>query len=121
MRILIADDSALVYERLSSLIHESHKNLELVGHAETATDAISQALMKKPDVVILDIKMPGGNGIEVLKKLKSEPKPPMIIMFTQYPYPQFRDRCLQYGADYFFDKTSEFDRIGDVLEKIAMN
>jgi CheY-like chemotaxis protein len=70
-----------------------------------ALEAVDFIPKLKPDVVILDVRMPGKNGIDVLKQIKTDESPPIVIMFTNYPYPQYRDRCLQAGADFFFDKT----------------
>ena len=53
--------------------------------------------------------MPGGNGIQALTAVKQGAAPPVVIMLTAFAYPQYQIRCLAAGADYFFDKTTEFD------------
>ena len=63
-----------------------------------------------PDVVILDIRMPGDSGIEVLEKMKKNVDPPVVIMFTNYPFPQYREKCRQAGAEFFFDKSVRMAR-----------
>ena len=65
----------------------------------------------QPDAVILDIRMPGGSGIDVLKKIKKNYPSTLVIMFTNYPTAQYRKRCLDLGTDFFFDKSTEFDKI----------
>jgi DNA-binding response OmpR family regulator len=68
--------------------------------------------------VILDIRMPGGNGIQVLEAIKTSTAAPVVIMLTAFPYPQYRKKCLEVGADYFLDKTTEFERVVEVLEQL---
>lgn len=117
MKIFIVEDSALLRERLGELVAEI-KGVEMVGSANDVQMALDVISIFKPDVVILDIRLPNGSGIEVLQKLKSQPLSPRVIMFTAFPYPQYRQKCLQAGADYFFDKTTEFDHIPPVIEKL---
>jgi len=62
--------------------------------------------------------MPGGNGIEVLKNIKKNGSGPTIIILTNYPYPQYRKKCMGAGANYFFDKSTEFNKIIEVIKKL---
>ena len=118
MRVLIADDSTLVRERLVDLISEI-EGVELVGQAGDGREALKAIARLKPDAVILDIRMPEGNGIQALEAIKkNSADSPIIIMLTAFPYPQYRQKCLAAGADYFFDKSTEFDRVTLVLEEL---
>ncbi len=117
MKVFIVDDSALVRERIIAMISE-HPGVEIIGQAKNAQEGISSILKLKPDVVILDIRMPGGNGIEVLKNIKKNKSAPTIIILTNYPYPQYRKKCMEAGADYFFDKSTEFNKIIEVIKKL---
>ena len=118
MRVLIADDSTLVRERLATLISEI-EGVELVGQAGDGREALKALARLKPDAVILDIRMPGGNGIQVLEAIKRNlADSPIIIMLTAFPYPQYRQKCLAAGADYFFDKSTEFEQVALVLEEL---
>jgi DNA-binding NarL/FixJ family response regulator len=118
IRVFIADDSDTVRDRLTTLLSDM-PNVEVVGHAEDAVQAISDIRDIKPDVVILDIRMPAGSGIGVLRGLQQDASRPKIIMLTNYPFLQYRRTCLEAGASYFFDKSSEFDKIPQALEHIA--
>jgi DNA-binding NarL/FixJ family response regulator len=120
LKVFITDDSALVRERLVALISELD-TVELVGQAENAPKAIQAIEQLKPDVVILDIRLPEGNGIDVLKTVKQNVSAPTVIMLTAFPYQQFRHKCQEAGAEYFFDKTSEFHCIVDVLKQLQNN
>lgn len=72
----------------------------------------------EPDLVILDIHLNGKNGIQVLEEIQAEKNPPTVIMLTAYPYPQYRKKCFELGADYFLDKTVDFEQIPQVIEEI---
>jgi DNA-binding NarL/FixJ family response regulator len=72
-------------------------------------------------VVILDIRMPDKSGIEVLKDIRNKKLPIRVIMLTNYPYPQYRKKCEELGADYFFDKVTEIEEIPKVIEELVKN
>jgi DNA-binding NarL/FixJ family response regulator len=117
MNVFIADDSEVVCERLKIMLSEIPK-VKIVGEAKAATEAIKLIEKLKPDVVLLDLKMPGGNGIDVLISLKKYKPAPVIIILTNYPYPQYRKKCTEAGADYFFDKSTDFEKVLIVLKKL---
>ena len=114
MRILIADDSAVVRERLISLLTDLH-GIEVIGQAEDAMEARSMAEKLRPDVAILDLRMPKGSGADVLFDIKKLNPTSTVIMLTNYPHPENRKKCIDGGADYFFDKSTEFQRVVSVL------
>lgn len=116
LKIVIADDSVVVRERLAMILNEL-AGVEIVGQAEDVTDAISMIQNLQPDAVILDIRMPDGSGMDVLRNIKQEGVRPMVIILTNYPYPGYRQRCLQAGADFFLDKSTEFDQIPVLIER----
>jgi DNA-binding NarL/FixJ family response regulator len=118
LRVFIVDDSAVIRERLETMLSEL-KGIEIIGQAKGSTEAEEAIPKLKPDVVILDIRMHGGNGIEVLKNIKKDKNPPLVMMLTNYPYPQYRKKCKDAGADFFFDKSTEFDKITEVLKKLT--
>ncbi len=117
-RVFIADDSSALRERLVAMLGEMDE-VEVIGQARNVTEAIELIRESRPEVVILDIRMPGGSGIDVLENIKSEGPSPVVIMLTNYPYPQYRRRCLEAGADFFFDKSNEFDKIQQVFREMA--
>jgi len=115
MRILIVDDSPVVRERLTALLAEL-EGVEVVGQAQDVVGAVAAIRALRPDVVTLDIRMPGGNGIEALAEVKKVQPAPIVIMLTNYPYPQYRKKCLDAGADYFLDKSTEFEQVAQILK-----
>lgn len=114
--MLIADDSSVVRERLVSLLAEC-PNVEIIAQAKNANEAVDAINATEPDVAILDIRMPGGGGLRVLQEVRQSHPALKVIMLTNYPYSQYRKKCLEAGADFFFDKSSEFDNLPTVLSK----
>jgi DNA-binding NarL/FixJ family response regulator len=120
MKVLIVDDSKIVCNGLQQMLINI-ADVEIVGQANNAQDAIQSVSKSKPDVVILDIRMPGKSGIEVLKDIRDKKLPIRVIMLTNYPYPQYQKKCEELGADYFFDKVTEIEEIPKVIEELAKN
>jgi DNA-binding NarL/FixJ family response regulator len=116
IKIFIVDDSLIVRERLVTMLDEL-VGIEIVGQAENVAQAISRIRKLQPDVVILDIRMPGGNGLDVLRNIKQAESPPVVIILTNYSYAGYRQRCLTAGADFFLDKSTEFDQIPNLVER----
>ena len=114
--VFIADDSLVVREHLVTMLDEL-AGIVIVGQAETVAEAISAIGKLRPDVVILDIHMPDGSGIDVLQTIKQDEPAPVVIVLTNYPYPAYRQKCLQAGADFFLDKSTEFDQIPKLFER----
>ncbi len=117
LKVLICDDSAAVRDRLVTMALDLPE-IAVVGQAQDVPGSLDAVRRTRPDVVILDIRMPGGNGIQVLREVKKMDSAPRVIMFTTYVYPPYRQKCEQAGADFFLDKSTEFDRLLDVLEQV---
>ena len=103
MKVFIADDSAVVRERLATILAELH-GIEIAGQAIDAVEAIKGINSLGPDVVILDIRMRGMSGIDLLYKIKRSSPAPKVIVLTVYPYPEYQQKCTQAGADFFLDE-----------------
>ena len=93
VKLLIVDDSVVVREVLKDSLSEV-QGIEIAGEAASASEAIEMIRRLRPDVVVLDFKMPGGNALSVLKEIRSEHFSPLVLMFTNYPQLQYRDACL---------------------------
>lgn len=115
--VFIVDDSPVVRERLVTMISEL-PNVEIVGQADIAFEAIDSIRQLRPTFVVLDISMPGGSGMYVLETIKRERPGPTVIMLTNFAHDPYRRKCLQLGADYFFDKSTEFERVTEVLRQV---
>jgi DNA-binding NarL/FixJ family response regulator len=117
VKVVVADDSPLVRRRLISLLNEV-ADVEIVGEAVDGLDALDVVNDQKPDVVFLDIQMPGMTGLEVLRRLQKKASPPIVVMVTNYAFPQYREKCLQAGASFFLDKSADFDKIPEVIRDL---
>jgi DNA-binding NarL/FixJ family response regulator len=117
MKVLIVDDSAIVRVRLADLLAEV-EGIEVVAQAEDALQAFELVKKLKPDVAIVDVRMPKRSGIDLIEDIKNIRQAPKIIMLTNYPTPEYRDKCFSRGADYFFDKSSEIDKVIGVLKDL---
>ncbi len=120
LRILIVDDSELMCTHLAQILAEI-KRVEIMGPAYNATDACRLIETNAPDVAILDISLPDGSGVDILKKIREVSSSTKAIMFTHHPFPQYETKCNDLGANYFFDKSKEFDKLIDVIQKMALN
>lgn len=117
MKVFIVDDSTVLRERVIEMLSELPE-IEIIGHAQNVSEALSAIKKLNPDVVILDIRIPGGSGMDVLEDIKKEKEAPMVIILTNYPYPQYRKKCLGLGADYFFDKSTEFEKVTELFKRL---
>jgi DNA-binding NarL/FixJ family response regulator len=118
MRVLVIDDSAAVRSRISELLREG-RVFERVDEASDAAFGISLARRQRPDVVILDLQLAGSSGLDVLLVLKRIDDPPVVIVLTNHATAAHRRECMARGADYFFDKSREFERAVLVVKALA--
>ena len=117
MKVLIVDDSAIVRVRLADLLYEV-EGIHVVAQAEDAVQALEAVGTLNPAAVIVDVRMPRGSGIDLIEELKSTRQSPKIIVFTNYPTLENRDKCFSRGADYFFDKSMEIEEMIGVLTNL---
>jgi DNA-binding NarL/FixJ family response regulator len=120
MRVFIADDSSVVVERLADLL-KGVPGVELIGQAGDVPEAVRCIQQLSPDAVILDLKMPGGTGLDVLRAIRPDHPGLHIVICTNFPYPQYREQCFNAGANFFLDKSTEFDRIPAILRELIQN
>ena len=120
LRVILVEDSPIIRARLAETLSEI-PNLEIVGQAESESDALSLLDAGGWDAVVLDLQLRQGTGLGVLRKLRQDGRPSnsKVIVFTNYAFPQYRDRSMSFGADFFFDKAREFHRVRDVLADLA--
>ncbi|MBU0711389.1 response regulator transcription factor [bacterium] len=118
MKVLLVDDSDILRKHLITILSDM-ENVDIIGESIDTDSAIKDLKKKKPDLVILDIRMPGEGGIHVLKIAREKYPDLKVIIFTDYPYPQYRTRCMEIGADYFFDKSTETEKMIDQIKQLA--
>ncbi len=119
LRVFLVEDSPLVRERLNDFLAEPGK-VEMIGYAETEADAVREILAHPVDVAIVDLNLKEGSGIGVIESVRARctSAPPTIIVLTNYAFPEFAAACLERGADYFFDKSTQFGAVKLLLDSI---
>jgi DNA-binding NarL/FixJ family response regulator len=117
--VLVMDDAAVVRSLLAAMLAEID-SVENVIQAEDAASALRLVDEHEPDIAILDIKVPGSgtvqNGIDVLRQVKGAHPETKVIMLTNHATERYRSECQKAGADYFYDKSSEFEQL---LDRVA--
>ncbi len=118
MKLFIADDNAVFRNRLASILR-SLNGIDVAGVSGDVKGAIRSIRATKPDAVILDIRMPGGNGLDVLAAVKRLRPATTVIMLTCGTRSEYQARCFAAGADYFFEKSSDLQKMVSMLTKLA--
>ncbi len=119
IQVAIADDSAVIRERLIQKLTQI-EGIQMAWQAQNASEAIGALQQFEPEVAILDIQMRDESGIDVLAHIKKVFPRITVIILTNCQLPPFRKRCLEVGADYFFDKSTEIEKVVAVLKSKAM-
>ncbi|MFC2092549.1 response regulator transcription factor [Bacteroidota bacterium] len=117
MRVLIADDSKPVRERLVSTLSELD-DVNIVGQAENTIEAKILIKELNPDLLVLDIRMPGGTGMNIIDDIKKFNPKIIIIILTNYHFSEYKQKCMKEGADYFFSKSDEYEKVIDLIDKL---
>jgi DNA-binding NarL/FixJ family response regulator len=115
--ILIVDDSLIITERLQTML----KGLDNTGAVESAGDypqAVQWLMNARFDIVLLDINLPGKSGIELLRHIKAGYPQTIVIMLTNQSGRYYREICSRLGADYFMDKSTEFEAVPDIISSL---
>ena len=113
-RVFIVEDSPEVRRSLADLLHEID-GVNVVGEADTPTDAVAGIRRTVPDCVVLDFQLLGGTGVEVLRAIHPASPEIAFAVLTNHPNAQYRRICMEAGASWFFDKSTEFRKLKDVI------
>ena len=115
MTLLIVDDFQPLRARIGmtvSALAPDTQIREAASHAEA-----SAALLEfEPGVVVLDIQLPDGNGYDLLRILKRDHASARVFVLSNHPF--YRKKCLEAGADHFFDKSEEFDLFAETIARV---
>jgi len=118
MKILIADDSALILERLQAILAEIDE-VEIVASLDNGIDALAAMKNLNPDLAIIDIRMPGLTGLQVLDTIRKENKSVIFILLTLQSQGYIKQMAIQSGTNYFFNKADDFDQIIQVVSALS--
>lgn len=118
IRVLIADDHTMVRKGLKELLEESPE-IKVAAEAGNGQEAMAAVKKGGVDVVLLDIAMPGKNGMEVLKELKDRKPGLPVLMLSMYPEEQYAVRALRAGASGYLTKSSAPEELITAVKKVA--
>ena len=117
MKVLITDDHPIVRQGLKQLLKETFEAI-VVDEAGNGTEALDKIKTDKYDIVLLDIAMPGMNGLEVLKEIQKFNKTLPVLIISIYPEDQYALRCLKAGASGYLTKDTASDELTLAVERI---
>jgi DNA-binding NarL/FixJ family response regulator len=117
VKVFLADDSDLIRDRIAALLVSNE--MLVVGQAETPKDSINAILAVHPDVVVLDARLEGGSGLQVLRVVRQAAPDIAFVVFTNNANAVYRKRYLGEGAAEFLDKSSEFERLVSAVAKAS--
>ena len=119
MKILLADDSQLILDRLQDMLYDC-KGAEIIGSLKNGTDTLEAIKNLEPDLVIIDINMPGLTGLQVLDEIKKENHKTKFMVLTFYASNYYRKKALKLGSDYFFSKVDDFEKVHDLVNELLI-
>ena len=115
--ILIVDDREVVRKELKHVFNLTD-TVTVVGEAADGWDAIRQVDALKPDIVLMDLEMPGLDGVEAARRIKICKPAPVVVIFTVYDSEACRQKALEAGADAFVVKGTDLHALLDLFERI---
>jgi len=119
IRVLIADDDGLVRAGISMII-ESTEDISVIGEATNGTEAVDMALRLRPDIVLMDIQMPGLNGIEATRRILEHPQNDIkVVVVTTFELDKYVFEAIRAGASGYLLKRSEPDELLDGVRIVA--
>lgn len=118
MKVILADDSEMILEALQELLIP-FSQVEIVSACKNGTSALEAIRTLIPDLAIVDLKMPGLTGIEVLDKIRKKGITTKFIILTFYSSDYYRQLAMDAGANYFFSKADDFEKIAGVVEEMV--
>jgi len=118
LRVLLADDSDLILERLQQMLI-LNPLVEIAGSFKDGIETLEALKRLKPDLAIVDIKMPGLTGLEVLHEIRKDDTLLKFMILTFYSSENYRKLAISYGADYFFSKVDDFEKISPLVNELV--
>jgi two-component system response regulator YesN len=117
-KLLIVDDEPIERSTLVMLINKYFSDIEIAGEASNGREAIAKAQELKPDIIFMDIKMPGINGIEAAQAIKAANRKIKVVIVTAYDYFEYAQESLKIGIDDFLLKPVLIENIRESLNRI---
>lgn len=118
-KVLLVDDEKIIIDSISQLIDWENYNLVLVGTAQNGLEAYNLIINHNPHIVITDIKMPGMNGLDLIKKVMEEYPDTVFVILSGYGEFEYASRAMEYGVKHYLLKPCDEEEIIPVLVKIV--
>ena len=115
--ILVVEDSPLITDRLFAMLKDL-SDVRSLHHASECSSAMRHIAESIPDIVLLDINLPGCSGLYLLRHIKGHHPGTAIIMLTNQVDGYYRKKCKELGADYFVDKSKEFEKVPGIISSL---
>lgn len=109
LKVFLADDSPAIRQRVNALLGAAA--MQVVGEAATPETCIAGILQLHPDVVVLDVQLEGGSGLQVLQAVRRADPGVAFVVFSNNSAPAYRRKYLGEGASRFLDKSTEFEQL----------
>ena len=119
VKVFLADDSPLICDRIATIL--SSAGMSVVGRSDTPQGCFSGILATQPDVVVLDVQLEGGAGLEVMRTVRLAAPEVAFIVFSNNSGPAYRKRYLHEGALEFVDKSTEFALLASAIARAAQH
>lgn len=116
--ILIVDDNMNFIDRMINLLEDVH-GIDHISTASNYDEARRMLVTENPDLVLLDINLPGKNGIELLKLIRQNNKECEVIMITNHADDYYRQQCQDLGAKHFLDKSNDFGLVPGIVKELV--
>ena len=116
--IHLVDDSEAIRERLKELLL-SCACATVLGESGSVAEAVPRIKATKPDFVVLDYRLPDGNGLDVLRQTRVEAPQTCFIVLTNHATPQLQQAFAQAGVRHVLDKSHEFHRLAEVISDLS--
>jgi len=118
VKTLIVEDSQFFLQLLKETLHSRFPSMEVI-EARDGEEALQKIDSSCPDIIFMDVKLPGENGLELTKKIKADCPEMVIVILTSYDLPEYREAASRHGADYFLSKgTATKEQILTLVESI---
>lgn len=116
MNIVVVEDSVIIQMQLVTML-SAIKDVRIAGLAGTENDAVNLIKSTKPDLILMDISLERGTGLNVLRTIRNSGNTSKVLMLTNHTESRFRQLSLTLGANGYFDKTKELDQVLVLIKK----
>ena len=116
--VFIVEDSPAVRESLVDLLN-GVRGVRVVGVADSPIAAIEAICAARPAVVVLDFQLIGGTALDVLRGIRPQLPDVVVIVLTNFPSPGYRRACVSAGANWFLDKSTQFEEVRKIVAGLA--